>query len=171
MHNQIKRYNIVIRGRVQDIGLRELITELANFQRIKGFVFNDIDGSVKLVAEGAGNVLDNLIEDIKAKTKDIGAEIETIVKREVSTDIDLPPRFVKIPSTEWEEIGRKLDIGIEILRGIKGEQEKLVKGQETLIKSQEALLKGQGVLVKGQETMIKGQEKMINILEKIEKKL
>lgn len=46
----------------------------------------------------------------------ISNNIET---REISKEFYLPPKFIKVPSTEYEEIGRKLDTGIEFLRDIK----------------------------------------------------
>ncbi|MFQ5976411.1 MAG: acylphosphatase [Candidatus Hydrothermarchaeales archaeon] len=146
MQAHVKRYNVVIRGKVQDIGLRELITELANFQRLRGFVFNDIDGTVKIVIEGAKDIIDSFFKDVEEKTEAMGAAIEGITKREVSKDIDLPHRFVKIPSTEWEEIGQKLDIGIDIMRdhtallnGIKNGQDKTLDVQEKMLKALEKM--------------------------------
>ncbi|MDI6654541.1 MAG: acylphosphatase [Candidatus Hydrothermarchaeota archaeon] len=133
---EIKRYNVVIRGKVQDIGFRNFIAQSADFLRLKGYVFNDIDGSVKLILEGVKDTLDSFLDDVKIKTSGIGAEIESLDRREVSRDSDLPPKFVKIPSTELEEIGSKLDIGVSYLRDIKEGQEGLIKGQDTLITGQ-----------------------------------
>ncbi|MEE8403135.1 MAG: acylphosphatase [Candidatus Hydrothermarchaeaceae archaeon] len=157
MEAHIKRYNVVIHGRVQDIGFRDLISRMANFLRLRGYVFNDVDGSVKVIVEGAEDTIDSFLEDIRVKTAHIGAEIEELDKRETSHDLDLPPRFVKIATTELEEIGRKLDIGIDILRDLKGGQRELIGGQGESIGLQE----------KGFET----QEKMLKVLEKIEDKL
>lgn len=69
MQTQGKRYNIVIKGRVHDIGFRNLISSLANFLGLRGYVFNDMDGSVKLVLEGSSNAVESFIDDIKEKTK------------------------------------------------------------------------------------------------------
>jgi len=143
MQLEVKRYNVVIRGKVQDIGFRDLVERLASFLGFKGYVFNDLDGSVKLVIEGLPQALDDFFDDIKEKTQNIGAEIESIEKREITRDFDLPPRFIKIPTTELEEIGRKLDIGINELRNIRS----------------------------GLGKILETQEKMLNVLEKIEKKI
>ncbi len=143
MEAQIKRYNVVIHGRVQDIGFRDLVAQMGNFLRLKGYVFNDVDGSVKVIVEGATDTIDSFLEDIRIKTSHIGAEIEELDKREASFDIDLPPRFVKIPTTEFEEFGRKLDIGIGKLGSIEGKLDILADGQD----------------------------KMLNVLERIEDKL
>ncbi|MBU4138322.1 MAG: acylphosphatase, partial [Euryarchaeota archaeon] len=48
MQTQIKRYNILLRGKVQHIGYRGIIEGTARKLDMKGYVFNDIDGSVKI---------------------------------------------------------------------------------------------------------------------------
>jgi len=113
-------------------------------------------GSVRVVLEGTKNSINSFLEDIKIKTKSIGAEIEVLDKREVARDTDLPPRFVKISATELEEIGRKLDVGVGHLQGLK-------EGQETLIK-------GQGTLIEGQEGVKSILTDVKNVLEKIAEK-
>lgn len=153
MQLQIKCYNVVIHGRVQDIGFRDMVAQMANFLRLRGYVFNDVDGSVKVIVEGVKDTLDSFLEDILTKTSNIGAEITSLDRREVSRDSDLPPKFVKIPTTELEEIGRKLDIGVDTLRSMDAKLDKL------------------DVLIDGQDRMRETQEKMLKVLERIEEKL
>ncbi len=40
MATQVKRYNIVVRGKVQDVGFRDYIIALANIADLKGYIFN-----------------------------------------------------------------------------------------------------------------------------------
>jgi len=116
-----KRFNVSIIGKVHDLGFRDFVEKLANFRGLKGYIFNDIDGSVKMIIEGKTPSINSFLEDIQIKSKNIGAEVSKIVKEEVSKDFFVPPKFIKIPSTEYEELGRKLDKGIELLRDIKGD--------------------------------------------------
>lgn len=121
METAAKRFNVNVTGRVQDIGFRDFAEKLANFLGLKGYIFNDIDGSVKIILEGEAVSIDSFLDDIESKSKNIGAEVIHVEKQEVSKDIYLPPKFIKIPSTEYEELGRKLDNGIGLLRDIKGD--------------------------------------------------
>jgi acylphosphatase len=179
MHAEIRRYNIVIHGRVQDIGLRDLVARMADFLRLRGYVFNDVDGSVRIVVEGVENTVESFLEDVINKTKNIGAEIAGVEKREISRDSDLPPRFIKIPSTELEEIGRKLDLGVETLRSMDAKLSKLdeldrLKKLDELdrLKKLDELdrLKKLDELEK-LDTIAEGQEKMLEVLKSIEEKL
>ncbi|NOZ76904.1 MAG: acylphosphatase [Euryarchaeota archaeon] len=121
METASRRFKVNVTGRVQDIGFRDFAEKLANFLGLKGYIFNDLDGSVKMVLEGDTSSIDSFLEDIETKSKNIGVELIHLEKHEVSTDFYLPPKFIKIPSTEYEELGRKLDKGIGLLRDIKGD--------------------------------------------------
>ncbi|MFQ5815621.1 MAG: acylphosphatase [Candidatus Hydrothermarchaeaceae archaeon] len=121
MESASKRFNVIVTGRVQDIGFRDFAEKLANFLGLRGYIFNDIDGSVKIILEGEASSISSFLEDIESKSKNIGAEVIHIDMQEISNDFYIPPKFIKIPSTEYEELGRKLDKGIELLGDIKGD--------------------------------------------------
>jgi len=118
MQTQIRRYNIVVKGRVQDVGFRDYVIALANIAKIRGYIFNDIDGSVRMVMEGAKEIVNNFLSEIKLR--DIaGVEIESLQQKEIAGDFDIPLRFVKLSTDEMYDIDRKLGIGNEYLKEIK----------------------------------------------------
>ncbi|MDO9098496.1 MAG: acylphosphatase [Candidatus Methanoperedens sp.] len=118
MQTQVRRYNIVVKGKVQDVGFRDYAIALANMTKIRGYIFNDIDGSVRMVLEGAKEIINNFLNDIKYK--DIaGVEIASLQQREITGDFDLPVRFVKLSTDEMYDIDKKLGIGNEYLKEIK----------------------------------------------------
>lgn len=95
MQQRIKKYNITLRDHAALLGYRRLIEHIGRDLGLHGFVFNDPDGSVKVVAEGEERTLDEFIDELKRIRK--GVDIET---REVSTDIDLPDPFSRVASDE-----------------------------------------------------------------------
>lgn len=118
MQTQIRRYNVVVKGKVQDVGFRDYVIALANIVKIRGFIFNDTDGSVRMVLEGVKETITNFLNDIKFK--DIaGVEIASLQQREITGDFDLPVRFVRLSTDEMYDIDRKLGIGNEYLKDIK----------------------------------------------------
>lgn len=58
---------------------------------------------------------------VTGKVQDIGfrALIEDIAKEELPFHVYLPEKFSRIYTDEFGDIGRKLDIGIDVLRDIK----------------------------------------------------
>ncbi len=118
MQNQLKRYAITIRGKVQHIGYRGIIEGTARKMELKGYVFNDIDESVNIVCEGQPKYVDNFIDTLK----DFGrADIESIEKKEIHDSLPLPRIFSRIATDEYYEFSRKFDIGLDYLDAIKAD--------------------------------------------------
>jgi acylphosphatase len=59
------RIEAVVRGRVQGVGFRWFVSRVASRLELDGWVANDSDGSVRVVAEGPVQALDELIEALE----------------------------------------------------------------------------------------------------------
>ncbi len=113
-----KCYNIMVTGKVQDIGFRGLAEDIARLYDLRGFAFNDIDGSVKMVCCGENGVIANFLEELKIKGIQKGAVIEEIASKGIPFEIYLPQRFLRLYTDELADIGRKLDKGNDELEKI-----------------------------------------------------
>ncbi len=116
-----KCYNVMVTGKVQDIGLRSLIEDIARLLDLKGFAFNDFDGSVKMVCCGDSKEISNFLKEIQIRGEQKGALIEDIKKEEIPYHIYLPQRFIRLYTDELADINRKLDVGVGILKDIKSD--------------------------------------------------
>lgn len=68
--NRMKRYSIVLKGRVQDVGFRSRIIGTAQIYGIRGYPpTNDLDGSVKMICEGPEKQIDKFLRDIDIREK------------------------------------------------------------------------------------------------------
>ena len=56
-----ERLDAFVRGRVQGVGFRYFVLREASYLDLDGFVANERDGSVHVVAEGPSEVLDELL--------------------------------------------------------------------------------------------------------------
>jgi len=56
-----KCWNIKISGKVQDMGFRSLIEDIARLYDLRGFTFNDTDNSVKMVCCGENGLIDDFL--------------------------------------------------------------------------------------------------------------
>jgi len=61
----VKRYSIVVSGRVQGVGYRYFTRDAARSLGLGGWVRNTVDGRVELEVEGEQAKIDNLIEQLK----------------------------------------------------------------------------------------------------------
>jgi len=146
------RCALTIKGRVQDKGYRSFIEERARDRRLKGYVFNKGDGTVNIVCEGARNKIDEFVDVINLHEEDVF--VEDIVKSELALTFPMPDTFGRIQTDTMEDVGRKLDIGVDTLKSIKGDTVLL-----------HDLKKDTGSLLEGQDKLIVGQDKMISIME------
>ncbi|CAG0968592.1 MAG: Acylphosphatase [Candidatus Methanoperedens nitroreducens] len=119
-------HSITITGNVQDIGFRNTIEHIGRAFGLPGMVFNAKDGSVKILCSGEDTVINDFTREIKVRGTESGAEIAGIKEQTLSINIELPDNFTKVSSDDDIDIGRKLDVGIEVLRNIKGDTSALV---------------------------------------------
>jgi acylphosphatase len=61
----MKRYKIIVAGRVQGVGFRYFVQKQAQLNCIKGFVRNLYDGNVEIDAEGDSTNLQDFIHQCK----------------------------------------------------------------------------------------------------------
>jgi acylphosphatase len=127
-----KFWNIRIAGKVQDTGFRSLIEDIARLYDLRGFTFNDIDNSVKMVCCGENGLIEDFLEEIKDKGVMKGAVIEDITSEEIPFKIYLPQKFLRLYTDELSDISRKLDTGIDILREIKNDTSSLPQIKDIL---------------------------------------
>lgn len=120
-----KCYNIMITGMVQDIGFRALIEDIARLYELRGFTFNDVDGSVKMVCGGENGVIADFLEEINSRGTERGVVIHEITSEEIPFQIYLPHGFSRLYTDDLADIGRKLDKGNEILEHISNDTSEL----------------------------------------------
>ena len=106
----IKNIYATVTNHVQMVGYREIVEIHAKARGLAGFVFNDIDGSVKLMASGPDVAIDGFFEDLKIQRPD--TFIQSV---EILENITLPSPFGRIVIDEMREISDRLDKGNTIL--------------------------------------------------------
>jgi len=76
----VKHYNITVLGRVQGVGFRYSAMEMARAYAIRGFIRNEVDGSVYLEVEGESENLALFLEWCR-KGSEFG-RVDRIIKNE-----------------------------------------------------------------------------------------
>ncbi len=119
---RLKRYSIVLKGRVQDVSFRSRIISTAKIYNLSGYPpINDLDGSVKMICEGPEELVQKFLKDIEIREElPSGIRVEELEKKEIPIDFPLPSRFAAVEVEELSNISRKMDIGNESLKRIEG---------------------------------------------------
>lgn len=113
----MKRLRITVYGRVQRVGYRDAVAELARKLGIKGTVRNlEDEVSVEIIAEGEDAKLSEFVRSIEITGHPIQVE-KTEVKEEKPTE---EFKYFKITRGEPnEELGERIDTWSNILRSFK----------------------------------------------------
>ena len=128
IYSSMMRLTAMISGKVQRVGYRAKVVSAAQNLGLTGFVQNRPDGRVLLIAEGNKESLERLASAIRIKNTLIDVhEIES----ELSKASGAYSTFRKI--TGPDEVGERLDDGIEILK-------ELVVGVKLIASNTEKLL-------------------------------
>ena len=80
----MKRYSIIASGRVQGVGFRAYVQEIAEEMDISGWVRNLSNGTVECEAEGDDEQITRFINRI-ANTKETFIKVNNIVAQQIST--------------------------------------------------------------------------------------
>ena len=107
------RLTAYVSGRVQRVGYRAKLVSLARNVGLVGFVQNRPDGRVLVIAEGDKEVVEKFATAIRIENSLINVETVDANYSNASGEFSL---FRKV--TGPDEVGERLDEGIEILKGM-----------------------------------------------------
>jgi acylphosphatase len=79
----VKRFSIIVSGRVQGVGFRYFTRDIAGEMNLTGFVRNACDGRVEIEVQGESNLLEQFVEKIR-----VGPQLARVTSYTVNdTDI------------------------------------------------------------------------------------
>jgi acylphosphatase/ElaB/YqjD/DUF883 family membrane-anchored ribosome-binding protein len=107
----VKRFEIIAKGKVQKVGYRDYVEEVARSLGIVGFVENLKDGNVKIVCEGEEEIVKKFISEINIKKGLI--EVEDVQIKNIS-DATGEFKFFEIKyGTLEDEIGERMATAVK----------------------------------------------------------
>jgi acylphosphatase len=130
----VTTYELIIYGKVQNVGFRDRIENIGRGLGISGVVYNHKDGSVRILANFDDEEDKELFKkSIKALSKkDKLIEIERIEERELNAYIEFPEGISRLSSDDILELNKKLDEGVKYIKLIFGVLEDIKKGQDEI---------------------------------------
>jgi acylphosphatase len=143
------RLTAYISGRVQRVGFRAKAVALATKMCLVGMVQNRPDGKVLVIAEGEKAELERFAEALRIENTYIHVQDISI---EFSPGLGEFSNFRKISGPD--EIGERLDDGIEILKQMASSLNRLEKKMDQSLDKQDQMLDKQDQMLDKQETTI-----------------
>ena len=157
----MKRAVIHVKGRVQRVGYRDEVEEIARQLEIAGFVKNIRPYDVQIIAEGEDSNIKQFIRQIKIKRFPINVELVEVQLKEFKSEFE----YFKIKRGEWqEEIGERLDMAGKLLhKSIELSTESVIIGNKMLDKQDDMLDKQDDMLEKQDKMLEKQDESTVEI--------
>ncbi len=171
-----KRLLISVYGKVQMVGFRDYVFEIARTLKIKGYVKNEKNPSlVTIIAEGEEKVLNEFVNEIKKAKKPIIIEDIKIKEEKATKEFEY---FEIIRDDPNQEIIERIEMGRVVLFSINEKQDKMLEKQDRMLEilhnmneKQDKMLEKQDKMLELQEKMLEKQDKMLELQEKTVEKL
>ena len=162
---EMKRIIATVKGKVQRVGYRDWIDEIASSSGIKGFVENLGDKSVRVVAEGETQKLKNFIEFLYARDHPLIKVLNIDLEWEESRD-EFEYFEIKYGEFKQEAFERIGDAAV-YLRGMMKKQDKMLDKQDESLDKQDKMLDKQDKMLDKQDKMLDKQDETIEILKDV----
>lgn len=126
----MKRAVVLAKGKVQRVGYRDEVEEIARREGITGFVENVKPYDVRIVAEGEDSALERFLEGIKIKKYPIDVERLEVQFEDFKAEFE----YFEIKRGEWqEELGERLDAaGKSLYKSVELGEESVSIGKKML---------------------------------------
>ena len=147
----MKRVAITAKGRVQRVGYRDVVEEIARKLKITGFVENVKPYDVRIVAEGEDEHIDRFIKGLKINRFPIDVESVEVDFDDFTGEFE----YFEIKRGEWgEEIAERLDTaGILLYRSVELGESTLKVAERSAEFGEESVEIGKNMLEKQDETI------------------
>ncbi|HPT37324.1 MAG TPA: acylphosphatase [Methanothrix sp.] len=177
----MKRLTAFVSGKVQRVGYRARVIQLANGMGLKGIIENLSDGRVRIIAEGDEEKMKLFEGAIDIKNTFIQV---TSIEKSYSQPYGEFDGFFKLVGTG--ETDSRLDEGISVLKDMRdilisicgmqremlGKQDQMLGKQDQMLgKQDQMLVKQDQMLVKQDETILEIKDMNRNLSDKIDKAL
>ncbi len=164
-----KRLVISVYGKVQMVGFRDYVFEIARTLKIKGYVKNEKNPSlVTIIAEGEEKVLNEFVNKIKKAKKPIIIEDIKIKEEKARGEFEY---FEIIRDDPNQEIIERIEMGRVVLFSMLEKQDRMLEILHNMNEKQDKMLEKQDKMLEKQDKMLELQEKTVEKLDKIDKKL
>ena len=149
----MERAVITVRGRIQKVGYRDFVTDLANEQDITGVVENLPDGkSVEIIAEAEKDILDEFIQHLWARNDPIikVTKIDTAFQPITGEYEVFDITYDDFQKEAFERIGE----AAIYLKRLNAGQTMMLEKQDTMLEKQDMMLEKQDMMLEKQDIVV-----------------
>lgn len=156
------KVKIFIAGpKVQDVGYRAFLLNMASELNIERFYAKNVKGGVQVLVEGDEASLNKLVEGVKSQRPPLAEVAEIKIERYVG---EVPKRESFAMSFMAEQTSKMVQVGLSMLSkqdGMLGKMDVMLEKQDVMIDKQDQMLKKQDIMLDKMDLMLNKQGQML----------
>ena len=151
---QMKKRLIIKGPKVQDVGYRLFLFEIAESNALTGFQARNISEGVEILIEGEESNINNFVKTATTSFPP-HAQVEKIITEDYEGIVMSIENFYRLFTLQ--QLVKMATTGIELLN----KQDTLLEKQDQMLKKQDQMLEKQDIMLKKQDQMLEKQDIMI----------
>jgi acylphosphatase len=165
--NFMRRVSVLVKGRVQRVGFRDFVQEVARQLGVAGYVENVKPYDVRVVAEGDEHVLVEFLKRIKSPPLPAVVEDVQVSWEKATGEFE----YFEIRRGSWEEeLGERLDLAAHILYTLVGKQEEHIELTREILSKQDKHIELTREILSKQEEHIEITKEILHETKQISRK-
>lgn len=155
----MKRAEIIVKGKVQRVGYRDTVEDIARDMNIIGYVENLKPHDVRIVCEADKEHLDEFIDQIQLKDYPIFVQSVDVRFDDPTEEFE----YFEIKRGDWQdELGERMDVASRMMYGINKNTTQSVDIGKQMLDKQDQMLGKQDQMLDKQDLMLGKQDQMLD---------
>ncbi|MCA1914907.1 acylphosphatase [Methanospirillum hungatei] len=146
-----KQYHIFVKGKVQRVGFRDKVEDIADGLELTGYVQNHSSKDVIIVIEGEEEKITEFIQSIRNIPPPVKIKSLQVTEYPYSGNYS---EFTILRGEMMEELAERFDSAIYYLHNLDQKQDQMLNKQDQMLDKQDQMLNKQDQMLGKQDTVI-----------------
>ncbi|OQB38933.1 MAG: Acylphosphatase [Euryarchaeota archaeon ADurb.Bin165] len=153
-----RQCHIYVKGKVQRVGFRDKVEDIAYNLGLTGYVQNQSSNDVVIVIEGEDEKINQFIQQVRDVPPPVKIKSLDVTEYPYSGDYS---EFSIIRGEVMDEFAERFDTAVHLLYSIDQKQDQMLDKQDQMLSRQDQMLDKQDQMLDKQDQMLDKQDRML----------
>jgi acylphosphatase len=153
-----RQCHIYVKGKVQRVGFRDKVEDIAYNLGLTGYVQNQSSNDVVIVIEGEDEKINQFIQQVRDVPPPVKIKSLDVTEYPYSGDYS---EFSIIRGEVMDEFAERFDTAVHLLYSIDQKQDQMLDKQDQMLSRQDQMLDKQDQMLSRQDQMLDKQDRML----------
>jgi acylphosphatase len=154
-----RQCHIYVRGKVQRVGFRDKVEDIAYDLELTGYVQNQSSNDVVIVIEGEDEKVNQFIQQVRDVPPPVKIKSLDVTEYPYSGDYS---EFSIMRGEVMDEFAERFDTAVHLLHSIDQKQDRMLDKQDQMLDKQDQMLDKQDQMLDKQDQMLDKQDQMLD---------